>query len=898
MSKAEIIKTKNKERLEKNKILDEIEKINNCDLPLGLDIRTEIGKYFKSLKCLKYFYTHKHIKEIFDIWYCYESIYIQVLDNIKKSKSKNKFSKEHLSIDYENILIKTYEIFLKKTNNNKIYYLMEKMGSYIYPLNFTNYYQKELILDNWQCNALDMIDKKLSILLCAPTSSGKTFLTLYLLKKHKNIIFIVPTLPLALQVASLFYHNIQNDLWIIDENLIYKSGNNPEIIIGTPKSLEKYIDQINLTEITALVVDEIHEISLKPSIERLIHIILKQEQEIQFLGLSATISNQDNFLKWLINFDKSIKLISVQDRYFNLSRFHYDNQKDNLNRLSPLHTINNLDLDHDDIIHNFTPNDTIHLYNEIKKFDNTIINPNLFFDKLESPLKLKDCKIYSNYLMKQLLNNSYKTDLLLKTHNEFNDMEIDNNINIYNLCQTLSKEKKTPAILFNLDDNILTSKFKELIKTFEQKEIEQYPKYYKELEKHNKEFNTKMEEREKIIKKFKNENKRIEWEMDNPPPDLPPQIGQPHQDFVIPIKNINASNDSIIDVKTKLYKLYVKNNMKNQIPNLLELFNSLQRNIAIYKKDLPNEYLRLVQELMQQKKIAILFSDKELAFGINMPIKSVCFMGDSINLNNTLFQQMEGRAGRRGLDKEGNVIFSNITKKRILELTNGKLLPISGSKNIVSDYIFSMPEIPNKKKILKSLLKNNLYNFMNKEDPIKINIKEAINKNYKLNEKFQKLLWKLSDFDKSIKIIYFMKWFIDQKSLHKRFSECDDSFVFKLFYLIYFDNYSEIIDCQLQFKNQKEIICKESLLEYFASNDFLVKDFNKIDNNLFNYFKNNFIPYEIKSNKTKLSMIKMNIKNLKDIFLHLRNHFRETSMELILRKIWRRLFWLFKSISL
>lgn len=70
--------------------------------------------------------------------------------------------------------------------------------------------------DEWQCLLLDAVDERDSCLVCAPTSSGKTFISHYCMDKvmhdpkHKDgvVIFVAPTKALinqiAAQVGSLF----------------------------------------------------------------------------------------------------------------------------------------------------------------------------------------------------------------------------------------------------------------------------------------------------------------------------------------------------------------------------------------------------------------------------------------------------------------------------------------------------------------------------------------------------------------------------------------------------------------------------------------------------------------------------------------------------------------------
>lgn len=58
-----------------------------------------------------------------------------------------------------------------------------------------------------------------------------------------------------------------------------------------------------------------------------------------------------------------------------------------------------------------------------------------------------------------------------------------------------------------------------------------------------------------------------------------------------------------------------------------------------------------------------------LALGIHMPTKTVAFLYDSIYLDALQYRQSSGRAGRRGFDIQGNVIFIDIPLAKIRHLT-------------------------------------------------------------------------------------------------------------------------------------------------------------------------------------------------------------------------------------
>lgn len=61
-----------------------------------------------------------------------------------------------------------------------------------------------------------------------------------------------------------------------------------------------------------------------------------------------------------------------------------------------------------------------------------------------------------------------------------------------------------------------------------------------------------------------------------------------------------------------------------------------------------------------------------------MPCKTVGFIGDSVFLTQLNFRQASGRAGRRGFDNLGNVIFQGIPPPKVHRLLTSRLPDISG----------------------------------------------------------------------------------------------------------------------------------------------------------------------------------------------------------------------------
>jgi hypothetical protein len=112
----------------------------------------------------------------------------------------------------------------------------------------------------------------------------------------------------------------------------------------------------------------------------------------------------------------------------------------------------------------------------------------------------------------------------------------------------------------------------------------------------------------------------------------------------------------------------------------------LWRGVGVYAKGLPDPYLRLVQSLACQKQLAIVFSDQSLVFGVSMPFRTVVVIRDEKledDLDSMLFHQMAGRAGRRGLDKEGNVVFAGYSWNRIKDLSISEVPIVKGITNAI-----------------------------------------------------------------------------------------------------------------------------------------------------------------------------------------------------------------------
>ncbi|RJQ21159.1 DEAD/DEAH box helicase [Candidatus Woesearchaeota archaeon] len=109
----------------------------------------------------------------------------------------------------------------------------------------------------------------------------------------------------------------------------------------------------------------------------------------------------------------------------------------------------------------------------------------------------------------------------------------------------------------------------------------------------------------------------------------------------------------------------------------------------------------IVEELFGMGKIKVLYTTETFAVGINMPAKAVCFESlrkfdgrDFRLLDSKEFFQIAGRAGRRGIDKEGFVYIMlnrfDFDYKRMNEITTRDVTPIQSQFKMSVNTVLNM----------------------------------------------------------------------------------------------------------------------------------------------------------------------------------------------------------------
>ncbi|XP_044173202.1 probable ATP-dependent RNA helicase DDX60 isoform X1 [Acropora millepora] len=105
----------------------------------------------------------------------------------------------------------------------------------------------------------------------------------------------------------------------------------------------------------------------------------------------------------------------------------------------------------------------------------------------------------------------------------------------------------------------------------------------------------------------------------------------------------------------------------------------LKRGVSYHHAGLHTKMRSSVEMLFRKKCLQVVAATGTLALGIHMPCKTVVFAGDSPYLNSLQYRQMSGRAGRRGFDPVGNVVFFGVPYRKVQRLITANIPKLVGN---------------------------------------------------------------------------------------------------------------------------------------------------------------------------------------------------------------------------
>src|SRR3990167_870369 len=189
---------------------------------------------------------------------------------------------------------------------------------------------KDFTLDKFQEDAIEAIEKNNSVVVSAPTGSGKTLIADYIIDKHRNdekrIIYTAPIKALSNQKYKDFSEEYGADkVGLMTGDIVI----NPQakVLIMTTEIYRNMVisKDSDIKNIAYVIFDEIHYIN---DIERGYvweESIIYSSEKVRFLCLSATIPNAQEFSDWIQAIKKHpVKTVVSTKRNVPLEHLFYD----------------------------------------------------------------------------------------------------------------------------------------------------------------------------------------------------------------------------------------------------------------------------------------------------------------------------------------------------------------------------------------------------------------------------------------------------------------------------------------------------------------------------------------------------------------------------------------------
>ncbi|KAH7396308.1 DEAD/DEAH box helicase-like protein [Pyrenochaeta sp. MPI-SDFR-AT-0127] len=612
--------------------------------------------------------------------------------------------------------------------------------------------------DTWQRRVLDEIDAHRSLLVIAPTSAGKTFISFYAMKQvlESNnddvLVYVAPTKALVNQIAAevqaRFSKNYKYSQSVWGIHTRDTRINNPtgcQILVTVPHILQIMLLAPSNAKgwserVKWIIFDEVHCIGQAE--DGLIWEQLLLMAPCPIIALSATIGNAEAFNDWLASTQKAAgnELVMVQHphRYSDLRKFTYtpptnrepaaylplSNQRsfaqlglDEHAGFSFLHPVASLINRTRGLPSDLTleARDCLTLWQSMCKYKTAeypvdeSLNPS---NMLPTVVKKADIIKWQSALKVVLSEWMADDDSpfeevrqdLSKSIADFNfqpqseneageddqadEMEISHDIHsILPLLAELQVQDALPGIIFNYDRAICEKMCEVLLKQLSEAE-----KVWKETSPKWKEKLKAWEEWKKEVTRREKQGLRGEASK-----------GMTKQDQMREAANVEVSAFASFDPNKPLDGFHFADNKKLSQEEFEAhakelryrgvedwLIDGLRRGVGVHHAGMNRKYRYCVEMLFRKGYLRVVIATGTLALGINMPCKTVIFSGDSVFLTALNFRQAAGRAGRRGFDLLGNVVFHGVSLSKVHKLISSRLPDLNGHFPITTTLVLRL----------------------------------------------------------------------------------------------------------------------------------------------------------------------------------------------------------------
>jgi len=541
------------------------------------------------------------------------------------------FQKELYNISQQKVLMTTDNKLLKIYNESALTKKGFKLEKY-----------KNYLFNEWQNELIDKIHEGNNIILKIATSCGKTWATnsiisYYTLSTNKTALFVVPNSEILRDNIGEILKKNKKTYKSGGSNIIdtqtksYSSfndkyGSNAQIICITSDNFINFItNDANIDFIKKLkyiIFDEVHI----PEVSNTLLWANLIPHNAQYILLSATINNIKDLINTIHEFSlNNIHIIEYNIRPIPLQRLLFKG----LDKLKPLtgvyssNLINQSKLTCTINLNDLTTRDMLYLNKEYKIFPESKI---IHLEKLNRELQYE--------LGQQIAHSPMVISNIDKINDKINEDIMEANIdineeNLYNLLAYLFSNDMGPVLVFGTNPNNIQLMVNNLIK------------YINYLESNDPEYILN----EKLLniknKTDKNDKKLLELAS------FEETYGKFSKKTIKHERNLDLDEGPKIDYK-------ILNRWR--FPNLIDeeiTYSSLEYGIGVYTHNISFKLRHKMFDYFKNNQIKLMFADSIISVGINLPIRTVILTGD---ITPVLYNQMGGRAGRRGLDTKGFII--------------------------------------------------------------------------------------------------------------------------------------------------------------------------------------------------------------------------------------------------
>ncbi|PAA63694.1 hypothetical protein BOX15_Mlig008009g1, partial [Macrostomum lignano] len=607
---------------------------------------------------------------------------------------------------------------------------------------------KGFIPDTWQRELLDVVDRRESAVIVAPTSSGKTFCSYYCMKKVLEMsdeavaVYVAPTKALVNQVqASISARFSKPNLTpgmelcgVFTRDYNHKATS-CQILVTVPQCLELLLlsprRQGWASRIRYVIFDEVHCIGT--GIGGVVWEYLLCLIRCPFLALSATISNKDYFHDWL----QTIKqFVQVQDstllkqsqpmqpkkqqRQKGAAPAAVEGYKVNLvtysERYSDIRT--SVYLPKSEFIAEVNPcaflSDKLLRINGFPR--NLKLSPKESTEVWSAALQcFTDDPAAAKALQKFKPQSFFGTEPITRT--QFRELEVGLKSTVSELLRQSPHAKSTQLLttIQSIEEQQNVTQQFEFLSDVDL--IEKFPDLIDRLRSEGRlpalVFMNDRKGIENLAASLVDRaNDRIKQAVN---PNLLERMEKAREAMAIAAKRNRDKEDSDdenpaeielesyyrdrLELRSKIQACAyfkpqaVQESFLNKVLEKLldeDVKHMLELGVCYHHAGCSSKHRQAVEMLFRSGHLQVVTATATLALGVHMPCKTVVFAGDDKFLDALNYHQMAGRSGRRGFDNIGNIVFYGVPASKIAHLIQADLPELKGGFPLTCAFVLRL----------------------------------------------------------------------------------------------------------------------------------------------------------------------------------------------------------------